>query len=639
MKSSVYWFSVFVLVAVLAGCGAPQRRPEEIPPEIRYSDKAPRDAEALWQKAEQALKAGDTAAGINTLDRIIQNYPNNAIAARALHRAGVVYLDQGQPDRALQYFDYLLYFYPNWNDVNRAKLDRLRALAMANRRKEVEKGAITLWDATANEPDIRVGLATMMVGFLAAGRDLETGFDWAAAGFAVAGTPEANRQLAQATLDLLKDANESTLRRLHKKAPSDFMKVFLDYRLSQLEMEQGQQDAARERLKALLSQDPSHPAVPEIQAALRGAPVEGGLPVNPDRIGCLLPLNGPYSKYGEVVMKGLNVASIEWNERHPAQPITLVMKDSQADPALASRSFEELVRQDGALAVIGPLGSQPASAVAPLANRLGVPLLTLTQKEDTPADNSYVLSVFLDNRDMVRTLVKYCREKLGYTRFATLYPDDRYGQKISKVFGEVVQELGGTLLASVSYKQKTTDFKEPISKLMNIAKKNAPPSGIEATPFEALFLPDQVQTVSLIAPQLPFYNVVGATLLGTNLWSEGPIAQAGGAYVEQALFATPYYAEGQSGRVRDFREKFETMYQTAPTYLEAQAYDALSLVLDARAALPPAGVDRSALLQSILRIRNYQGVAGEYTFNAKGDLERNYLLLQVVNGKVVQVSR
>ena len=361
MKSLTYWFSVFVLVALLTSCGAPQPRPEEVPPQAGYSDKVPKDAEALWQKAEEALKAGNTAAGVNSLDRIIQNYPNNAVAARALHRAGVVYLDQGQPDRALQYFDYLLYFYPSWSGVNRAKLDRLRALSMTSRRKEVEKAAMPLWDATASEPDVRLRLAGMMVGYFASARDVETAFNWATAGFAVAGTPEANRELAKATLDMLKDANESTLRRLYKKAPSDFMKVFLDYRLSQIEMEQGQQDAARDRLKALLAQNPSHPAVPEIQAALRGTPVaaESGLPVNPDRIGCLLPLNGPYSKYGEVVMKGLNVASSEWNERHPSQPITLVMKDSQADPALASGSFEELARQDGVLAVIGPWGHSP----------------------------------------------------------------------------------------------------------------------------------------------------------------------------------------------------------------------------------------------------------------------------------------
>lgn len=639
MNSMTRWFSVILVVAVLSSCGAPQRQPAEVAPPTRYSETPPKDAEALWRKAEEAQKAGNTASCINFLDRIIQNYPSNVIAARALHKAGLVYLDLGQPDRALQYFDYLLYTYPNWSGTNQAKLDRLRALAGTNRRKEVEKAAMPLWDASVNQPEVQVGVAALMAGLYGGGGDVEAAFNWAAAGFAVAKTPEDNKLLTQATLNLLKDADESTIRKLYKKNPSEFMKVFLDYRIGQLEMQKGQPEAAKEQLRSLLTQNPTHPVASEIQTALRGSPVESGLPLNASQIGCLLPLNGPYAKYGEVVMKGLNLASIEWNDKHPGQQVTLVVKDSQADPALAAKAFEDLAKKDGVLAVIGPLGTQPAAAVAPLANRLGVPLLTLTQREDAASDNSFVLNIFLDNREMVRSLVRYCREKLGYTRFAALYSDDRYGQKISKIFGEVVQELGGNLLASVSYKQKTTDFKEPISKLMTIAKKNAPPSGIETTPFEALFLPDQVQTVSLIAPQLPFYNVVGATLLGTNLWSEGPIAQAGGAYMEQAIFATAYYLESQSGRVREFREKYEAMYQTPPTYLEAQAYDALSIVLEARAALPASGADRVGLLQSILKLRNYQGVAGVYSFDSKGDVERNYLLLQVVNGQVVQVSQ
>lgn len=639
MKSIAYWFSVILVAGMLASCVAPPRRSDEAAPPPRYSEAPSKDAEALWRKAEDAQRAGDTPASINYLDRIVQGYPKNIVAAKALHKAGVLYLDQGQPERALQYFDYLLYTYPGWSGMNQARLDRLRALSAANKRKEVEKGAMPLWDAAEAQPEVRVGLCALMMGLYAGDRDLNTAFDWASAGFAVAKTPEENKQLTQALLRVMNETDESALRRLYKKNPSDFMKVFIEYRLSQLEMQQGQPDAARERLRALLNQNPSHPIVPEIQIALRGAPVESGLAVNPNKIGCLLPLNGPYAKYGDVVMRGLSLASNDWNEAHPGQPVTLVVKDSQADAALAARSFEELARKDGVLAVIGPLGAQPAAALAPVANRLGVPLLTLTQKEETASDNSFVLNVFLDNREMVRAIVRYCREKLGYTRFAALYPDDRYGQKNSKVFGEIVQELGGNMLASVSYKQKTTDFKEPITKLMSIAKKNGPPSGIESTPFEALFIPDQVQTVSLIAPQLPYYNVVGATLLGTNLWSEGPIAQAGGAYVERAIFATPYYVESQSAQVRDFRQKYEGVYQTAPTYLEAQAYDALALLLNARSALPAGGADRVALLQNILKTRNYQGVAGSYSFDAKGDLQRNYFLMQVVNGQVVQVSQ
>ena len=216
-----------------------------------------------------------------------------------------------------------------------------------------------------------------------------------------------------------------------------------------------------------------------------------------------------------------------------------------------------------------------------------------------------------------------------------LYPDDRYGQNLSKIFSEVVKEAEGNVLASVSYKDKTTDFREPIEKLLTIARKNSPPTGVETTPFDVLFLPDQVQTVALIAPQLPYNNVVGVTLLGTNLWGEAPLVQAGGVYVERAIFATPFLAESQKGNVRAFREKFEAKYNAPPSYLEAQAYDALRLFLHARNGFNDEVKDRAALLRNLLQIRDLEGVAGTYSFTQQGELDRNYMLFQVVNGQLV----
>jgi len=247
--------------------------------------------------------------------------------------------------------------------------------------------------------------------------------------------------------------------------------------------------------------------------------------------------------------------------------------------------------------------------------------------------------VFLDNRELVRTLVSYCKDKLGATRFAVLYPDDRYGQNLSKIFSEVVKESGGNLLASVSYKDKSTDFREPIEKLLNIAKKNSPPTGVETTPFDILFIPDQVQTVALIAPQLPYNNVIGVTLLGTNLWGEAPLVQAGGVYVERALFATPFTLDSQNRNVKAFREKFEAKYNTPPSYLEAQAYDALMLFLEARNGSGGDVKDRASLLRNLLQIRDFQGVAGTYSFTRQGQLDRDYMLFQVVNGQLIQLNR
>ncbi len=645
------WAMVLFALGFLANCATPRQQPAETAPTPKLTTATPAQAETLWQQAEKAQKAGNLSAAIASWERIIQTYPNYAIAAKSYYTLGGIYLGQGQPEKALQYYDYLIYAYPGWEDLRLAKLDRMRAWSMTGKKKQVKNEAVPLWEASSGHPGVQVGVSTLMAGVYSSEGDISTGFDWLTAGFGIARTPDEKKTLTQATVNLLNGTDASTAQRLLKKNPPDFMKVFLHYRLTQSDAQKGQSDAARKSLHELLSRSPSHPLVTEMQGAGKArsapavpvpAPVPGppevATQVNPERVGCLVPLSGTYAKYGDMVVKGLNLAAEDWNEAHPGQQVSVVVKEAQADPDLAMKSLENLVKEDGVMAVIGPLGAQTAKAVAPMANKWGIPLLTLTQQDEQTDRNPYVVHVFLDNRELVRTLVGYCKDKLGATRFAVLYPDDRYGQNLSKIFTEVVKESGGNLLASVSYKDKSTDFREPIEKLLTIAKKNSPPEGIETTPFDVLFVPDQVQTVALIAPQLPYNNVVGVTLLGTNLWGEAPLVQAGGVYVERAVFATPFMADSQNRNVKGFRERFETKYNASPSYLEAQAYDALMLFLEARSGFSGEVKDRASLLRNLLQIHDFEGVAGTYSFTQQGQLDRNYMLFQVVNGQLLQLN-
>jgi len=638
------WALALVALGLLANCATRPQQPAETRPTSKLNTATPAEAENLWRQGEKAQKAGNLTAAITSWERIIQKYPNYTIAAKSYYTLGGVYLGQGQAEKALQYFDYLIYTYPEWEGIGLVKLDRMRVLSMTGRKKQALKEAMPLWDASKGSPGVQVGLSSLMAGIYGSEGDISTAFDWLTAGFGVAKTPEENKSLTQATVNLLNSADPNTIQRLLKKNQPDFMKVFLYYRLAQIDKPQGQSDAARQNLRELLSRNPTHPLAPEIQGGLREAPVPGPGPaepatqVNADRVGCLVPLNGPYAKYGDMVLKGLNLASEEWNETHPNQRVTLVIREAQTDSALTAKSLEKLVKEDAVLAVVGPLGAQSAKAVAPMANKWGMPLLALTQQDEQTEDSRFVFHVFLDNRQLVQTLVRYCKDKLGFARFAVLYPDDRYGQNLSKIFSEVVKESGGNLLASVPYKDKSTDFREPIEKLLNIARKNSPPTGIETTPFDVLFIPDQVQTVALIAPQLPYNNVVGVTLIGTNLWGEAPLVQAGGVYVERAIFATPFLADSGKQNVRTFREKFEAKYNARPSYLEAQAYDALMLFLQARSGFNYEVKDRASLIRNLLQIRDFEGVTGTCSFNQRGELERDYMLLQVVNGQLVPLN-
>jgi branched-chain amino acid transport system substrate-binding protein len=648
MRRIRVWALAVIALGLLANCAARPQQPAEMTPVAKLITTTPPEAETLWRQAEKAQKAGNLTAAIASWERIIQAYPQHAIAAKCYYAIGGAYLGQGQAEKALPYFDYLIYAYPGWEGIGMARLDRMRVWALTGKKKQVMKEALPLWDASKGSSETQVGLSSLMAGIYGSEGDISTGFDWLTSGFGVARTPEEKKVLTQATLNLLNGADASTTQKLLKKNPPDFMKVFLYHRLAQLDAPKGQSDMARQNLSELLRRNPGHPLTAEIQGGAREvpgpittpapAPAEVATKVNPDRVGCLLPLNGPYAKYGNMVLKGLNLAAEVWNESHPSQRVTLVVKDAQTEPDLATQALEKLATEEGVLAVIGPLGAQSAKAVAPMARKLGMPLLTLTQQEEGTEDNRYVVHIFLDNRKLVRTLTSYCKDKLGAARFAVLYPDDRYGQNLAKIFSEVVKETGGTLLASVPYKDKTTDFREPIEKVLNIAKKNSPPSGVETTPFDVLFIPDQFQTVALIAPQLPYNNVIGVTLMGTNLWGEGPLVQAGGVYVERAIFATPFLADSQNQKVRAFRERFEGKYNAPPSYLEAQAYDALMLLLQARDGFNYEVRDRASFLRNLLQVRDFEGVAGTYNFTQQGQLDRDYQLFQVVNGQLVPLN-
>jgi ABC-type branched-subunit amino acid transport system substrate-binding protein len=628
----------FLLVFTLLLTGCPSAPP---PPDLSasFSTVTPREAEDLYNQAEAAYRAGKIPNAINLWERIVQRFPSTAIAAQSLNRIGEIYLAQGQPDSAAQYFDYLLYAYPTWAGIPSAKLNHLRLLAQTGKKKQVMKEAPELWELSANQPDVRFGLAEFMIEIYSSENDFVYAFDWCAAGFSVADTFEQKKNLTQKTKRIVENADEGTLKKLYKSNPSDFMKVFLDFRSARLEIEKGHPEEGREQLKALVAQNPRHPLTGDIQAAMRGAKVaESGaaIPLNAEKIGVMVPLNGPNAKYGEMVIRGLNLAISDWGETHPDKKVTLLIKDAGSESNTVVRSFNELSEKEGVLAIVGPLGAQANKTVAPLANRDGIPLLSLTQKEDETPDGSFILHVFIDSRDLIRELVHYCREKLKYERFACLFPDDRYGQKLSKIFAETVQEQGGSMVASASYKEKSTDFTESLQKLMNIGKKNVPLTAAQGTPFEALFIPDQVSTVSLIAPQLPYNNVVGATLLGTNLWSEAPLVQAGGVYVDQALFATAFFPESRNPKVSAFCQKFASLYNSLPSYLEAQAYDALTMLLQARES-SRGPIDRNSVFQSLIEAKQFNGVAGSYSVNQKGELERKYTILQVVSGSLNQV--
>ncbi len=184
-------------------------------------------------------------------------------------------------------------------------------------------------------------------------------------------------------------------------------------------------------------------------------------------IGCILPLSGRNAAYGNQALDAVLLAAGVFNSSKET-PIRILIEDSQSEPAVAGAAVGKLA-DAGVTCILGPLGSQEAVEAAKEAQRLKIPILTLTQREGITEIGEYVFRNFLTAAMQVRTVVQYALTELGLRRFAVLYPDDPYGNEMARLFREEVRRKGGEIRKERSYKTDQTDFAEEILALGGVA--------------------------------------------------------------------------------------------------------------------------------------------------------------------------
>ncbi|MBW1990208.1 MAG: penicillin-binding protein activator, partial [Deltaproteobacteria bacterium] len=375
----------------------------------------------------------------------------------------------------------------------------------------------------------------------------------------------------------------------------------------------------------------------------------------PGLLGCLVPLSGPYASLGEAVLAGVEMAVAEHNEKDPEHPVTLLVEDSKADPEAASAGLLTLA-DEGVALVVGPLAA--AGSVADLARELEIPTVVFTQKDLALSEEGYLFRNYLTPLLQAGTLAEYCTRALGLKRFAILHPDDDYGNTYMSRFFEQVVLRGGIVTGVEAYSPGETDLAGPIKRLVGTyydrPKSRAltlwektlkasfsvveeaeaaeePPEEEEEKPeaivdFDALFIPDVPQQAGLILPQLPFHDVTGAMVVGTNLWHSPTLVDIAGRYGRGAVCTDVFYPDSGDPAVARFVRRFRKAWGRKPGALEALGYDTAGLALKAMAR---PGVDsRPALRRALVDMEPYHGITGETSFSPTGEAEKTLYLLK-----------
>jgi len=389
-------------------------------------------------------------------------------------------------------------------------------------------------------------------------------------------------------------------------------------------------------------------------------------------IGCLLPLSGSYQTVGLRALRGIELALERFSAQSSGPQMNIVVKDSHGDPDQTRRAMRELIEEKVA-AIIGPIVTAEVAAIEAQTN--GIPVITLTQKDNITLIGDYVFRNFITPVMQVRAIVDYTTISLGLNRFAILYPDETYGITFMNLFWDRLMENGGKVVGVEAYNPQHTDFAGPIKKLVGLyyeipedLKEAAELSMVEdayqrdsegrlsqyntdenqtrrieeeepeaIVDFDAIFIPDSPQAAGLIIPQLAFYDVRDIYLLGTNLWHSDTLIEMAAQYVQGAIMPDGFFAESSEPAVQDFVSVFEETYQEKPGFIEAVVYDSAMILLGV--LNQPEIRFKSDIKNELLNRDGFSGVTGPTYFDENGEAQKELYLLQIKGRKFVEVEK
>ena len=337
------------------------------------------------------------------------------------------------------------------------------------------------------------------------------------------------------------------------------------------------------------------------------------------RLGLLAPTSGDLAPYGQAVKNSVELAIQEINAAGGVNgaDVELFFYDNEGDSTKTVNLFNKLVDVDEIDALIGPVISTTSLAVAPIANELGIPMIspTATNKDVTPGLDYVFRACYIDPYQG-SVVAKFAMENLE-AKTAAVFTNvgSDYSDGLAKAFTETFEAGGGTITDAEGYTDADNDFSAILTKV----KANAP---------DVIFVPDYFNMVGVVASQVRELGIE-SVLLGGDGWDG--IQNDYANEVEGYFFANHYSTTDPDPIVQDFIASYESQFGETPNALGALAYDATNVML---AAITSAGSTEAEKVVEALKATDMPAVCGYITFDENGDPIKDISIITVKDGKL-----
>jgi branched-chain amino acid transport system substrate-binding protein len=202
---------------------------------------------------------------------------------------------------------------------------------------------------------------------------------------------------------------------------------------------------------------------------------------DPLRIGCPLPLTGPFAALAADMQRGAQLAEAELNARGGVmgRKVEVLFRDDQLKPAVGAQRTKELIENDKCAFIVGGLAAHVQMAINEQTKKSKVLYVSTSQSDEIsakPDTSSITFHEALNPTITCRVMGKWAAENLG-KKWWIIYADYAWGKQCNNVLQESLKKAGGTLLGATPYPLGSAEFSAHLPKiqaakpdvLMNVA--------------------------------------------------------------------------------------------------------------------------------------------------------------------------
>lgn len=352
--------------------------------------------------------------------------------------------------------------------------------------------------------------------------------------------------------------------------------------------------------------------------ATAGPALSGEIPM-----GAVWSLTGDAAVYGPSQKNAATLAVDEINKSGMlgAAKIKLMTEDDRSTKEGAIAAFDNLIKKDKVVAILGPTLSNSAKAADPIAQEAKVVVLAVSNTAGGIVEiGDFIFRDSLPESAVQPNTVKVTKDKLGYKKVAVMYGDDDVFTKSGyDVFKKVLEEQGIQVLTTETFKKKDTDFSAQLTKIKGL---NPDQIIVSALAEEAAGIMSQGRQLGI--PESVHF-------IGGNGFNSPKLAQLAGQFAEGAISGAAWFIGNDTPGNKAFVEAYKARYGANPDQFAAQAYAGVYILAH---AMKTAGSSDSKAVRDVLaNIKDLDTVLGKFSINAQREPVHPPIVQVIKNGK------